>query len=208
MHGEHALPGEDVVHDGEHGLLDLPGVRRPTDDDLPAPQVQHDEGFGVGAVLLRNRLEAGGVEDGVLRDVAHELLGVMLLDEHVPGKEVGPGVLVHHPDGDPVLWIRPGVAVLDEEVPALEIGRQTRPENLVGLGVEGMVHLAPGHLVPGGGLLHDVPILGGSPRVLTRPHHQGPKVGHQSLVPLHGVLVEGRGGEVPPDGVGVPDAVG
>src|SRR5690606_15694056 len=52
VHGEGLVPGEQVVHYREDGLLDLAGVARAADEDLGAGEVQDDEGAGAGAMAF------------------------------------------------------------------------------------------------------------------------------------------------------------
>ena len=64
VHAQHAPLRQQVVHDGEDGLLDLAGIRRPADENHLAREARNDEGFGAGSVDVRGRLEAGRLNHG------------------------------------------------------------------------------------------------------------------------------------------------
>ena len=66
--------GRDVVHDGEHRLLDLAGVAGAANHHQMRLVVHQNGGLAVGAIDLRDALEAGGGHDGVVRREAFQLL--------------------------------------------------------------------------------------------------------------------------------------
>src|SRR5450759_2178238 len=57
MHREHALAGEQIVHDGEHRFLQLAGVTRASDENRPLGEVENDERTGPRTVPRGNGLE-------------------------------------------------------------------------------------------------------------------------------------------------------
>ena len=75
VHGEHALLGQQVVHDGEDALLDLAAVLAAGDQDQLLLIVDHDGGLGVDAVTLGDALEAGSGNDG---EIDLEVLQLLL----------------------------------------------------------------------------------------------------------------------------------
>ncbi len=60
VHGQHFLLGQVVIEDGEDRFLDLAGIGGAADEDQLLAEVDHDEGFGIGAVQLRHGVEARG----------------------------------------------------------------------------------------------------------------------------------------------------
>lgn len=63
-------------------------------------------------------------------------------DKHVAGEEGVPGAFRHHPHGEPVAPVCPGVEVLDVKVPLGEVLDHPLVEGFKGLRGEGLVHLS------------------------------------------------------------------
>ena len=124
MHGEHFLLGQVVIEDGEDRFLDLAGIGGAADEHQLFAEVDHDEGFGIGAVQLRHGVEARGGDYGEIRADVHGLAGAYRDQEHIAGEQVLPGGGGDDPDIHLVIPVRPGVAVLDEEFFALQVGQQ------------------------------------------------------------------------------------
>ena len=74
VHGEYTLLGQDVVHNGEHRLLDLAGVAGAADHHQMGLVVHQNGSLAVGVIDLRDALEAGGGHDGVVRRKVRQLL--------------------------------------------------------------------------------------------------------------------------------------
>ena len=69
VHRQHVAQRQQIVHDGEDRLLDLPRVARPADEDELLRKIQQDEDLGVGAVGGGIRVKARHVDDGEVRRV-------------------------------------------------------------------------------------------------------------------------------------------
>ena len=79
-------------HNGEDGLFDLAGIGGAANQDQFFAQVQEDKDTRVGAIYLRDSLEAGAVDDG---KIGNKILQFFLggLNKHVAGEEALPGGL-------------------------------------------------------------------------------------------------------------------
>ena len=69
MHRQESFRRQNVIHDGENGLLDLACVVGAPYDHQTAVESEDDESVGVGAVVPGLGSQVGRVEYGVLRDV-------------------------------------------------------------------------------------------------------------------------------------------
>ena len=207
VHGEDALEGQQVVEDGEDGLLDLAGVARPADDPELLPEVEDDERLRPRAVRHRVRLESRGGDDREVGHVAPRLLDRRVLEEHGAGEEAVPGLLGDDADGEPVLGVGPAVDVLHEDVAALQVAAQPRVQAAEALGVEGPVVLAPPHGLLGRLLADHELVRGGAGGVLPGVHDERPLVADLPLGAVDRLLVEAGGGQVPVDAAQVREAV-
>ena len=113
VHRQHALGGEQPVHDGEDGFLDLAGIFGAGDEDQLLLERQRDGRCGTNAVRFGVRLEQGGVENDVVRLEVFQVGGGGA-DEHVAGEQGGPGAGRYQPDFYPMVGIGSGVEVLGE----------------------------------------------------------------------------------------------
>ena len=136
-----------VVHHGEDRLLDLSRVTRPADDYQLPFQVEQYESLARRVLVIGIGPEIRAVDDGVIRLEVCEHVRVELANEHVPGKEVVPGVLADYPYLDPVLRISTGISILHEDVLVLQV--RTQPvQQLFEIGwFERFVDLPPPNLV-------------------------------------------------------------
>ena len=66
VHGKHALLGQNVIHHGEHGFLDLAGIPGAADHHQMGLIVHQNGCLGPGAVYLGDALEARGGNDGII----------------------------------------------------------------------------------------------------------------------------------------------
>ena len=98
MHGEDPLFGEEIVQNGEDGLLHLPGITGSPDEDELLLIAHDDEGFAAGPVHLGNGAQTAGVDDGEFRSMAGKFL-CRRSQEEGPGEEGVPGPLSDDPDG-------------------------------------------------------------------------------------------------------------
>ena len=205
VHGEHAHLGQDVVHDGEDGLLDLACVLAAGDDDHLFLIVHQDGGLGTGAVDLGDALEAGGGDDGEVSGEILQLLGGGAAEE-LMDKEILAGQLVDDAEALGVLGVRAGKAVENEDFLVLEVGHHLVVNGVVLGLVDGAVHLAPGDLVMNGGGVHDKLVVGAAAGVLAGLHHQGAGIGELTLAAAQSVLGELGGSEVAVNCRGIDDA--
>ena len=193
MHGEYTLLRQDVVHDGEHRLLDLAGVAGAADHHQMRLVVHQNGGLAVGAIDLRDALEAGGGHDGVVRCKVRQLLrrgpAQQLMDEQVLA-----GQFVDDAKGFGILGVCPGEAVKDVDLLILEIRRDLGENGVEFLFFHGAVHLAPCDIVVYRRGVHDELIVGAAPGVLPGLYHQRPGGRQGSLSPAQSVLRQlGRG---------------
>ena len=202
VHRQDPLVGHEVVHHRERRLLDLTGVLRPDDEDLHPIEVEQDRGLGADALGLGIGLERGDVDDREVRDEALEILE-RRPPEQVAGEDAGPRRLGVDAQRAPMLRVGPDVQVLAVDRPVGDVRHEPIPEPVVaGLG-QGLIDLAPPHLVDAARLAHDELVLGGAPGVLAGSDDQGSMRGDQALAVADGVLVELRGRQVAmarPDG--------
>ena len=189
VHRQHALVGHQVVHDGERGLLDLAGVLRPDDDDLHPPQVEQDRRAGAGPVGRRVGLEAGHVDDREVGDEGREVL-LRRPAEEVAGEDAGPGGLGVDAEAAAVLGVRTDVHVLCVELLVRDVLDEPRPETVVVLLADLVVHVAPPDLVLAPGLADDELVLGRAARVLAGVHDERAVGGDGALAGADRVLVE------------------
>ena len=205
VHGEHALLGQHVVHHGEHGFLDLAGVLGAADDDLVRPVVHQNGGLGAGAVDLRDALEAGGGDDGVILVEVLELFrrgtAQQLVDEQVLA-----GQLVDDAESLGILGICAGKAVENEDLLALQVGDDLGADGVEARLLYGAVHLAPCDLIMDGRGVHNEFIVGTATRILAGLDHQRAGVGQRTLAAAQGVLGQLCRGQVAIDRRGVDDA--
>ena len=207
MHGEHFLLGQVVIEDGEDRFLDLAGIGGAADEHQLFAEVDHDEGFGIGAVQLRHGVEARGRDDGEIRPDVHGVAGAHRGQEHVAGEQVLPGGGGDDPNIHLVIPVRPGVAVLDKEFFALQVGQQPVMELVEFFRGEGLVLPAPMDIVGAGGFLHNEFILGGPAGIGAGAHHHRPQVGDQPFLMGDDLFIQGRGGQIPMDRGDVSNAV-
>ena len=197
VHAQHALPGHVVVHDREHGLLQLAGVARAADEDHPLGQVEHDERAAARPVTCRIRLELGRMQH---REVGGEVRerGEFRTHKHVPHERHVPRVGRHVPHAEPVLLVGAAVEILHEEVVApVEVLLHIRAQQVKVCWRDGLVHLAPVHVGLGGGLLDHELVVWRAARVRLRDGDERAHVGQLALAALDGMLHE-RGREVIP----------
>ena len=204
VHREHALLGQDIVHDGEHGLLDLARVLRAADHDLVRLIVDEDRGLGARPVDLGDALEAGGGDDGIVLAEVRELLGrraaQQLVDEEVLARQ-----LVDDAERLRILGIGAGEAVEDKDVLALQIGDDLGADGVeLGL-LDGAVHLAPGDIVMDSGGVDNELVVGAAAGILTGFHDQRAGIGERALSARKRMLHELRRRQVAVDGTGVDD---
>ena len=205
MHGEHAHLGQDVVHDGEHGLLDLTGVLGTGDDHLVGLIVHQDRGLAAGTVDLGDALEAGSGNDGEVLVEIGQLLGggtaQQLMDEQILA-----GQFVDDAEGLGVLGIGAGKAVKNEYFLALQVSGDLGADGIVALQVDGTVDLAPGDVVVNSGSINDEFVVGAAAGVLTGLDHQSTRQRQGSLTAAKSVFRQLSGVQVPINGLRVDDA--
>ena len=205
VHGEHPLLGQDIVHHGEHGLLDLAGVLGAADHHQMGLVVHQDGGLGAGAVHLGNALEARGGNDGIILMEVLQLVrrgaAQQLMDE-----QILTGQLIDDAEALGILGVRPGEAVENENVLVLEIRRDLGIDGVEPGLVHGPVHLAPGDVVMDGGGIHNELVVGAAAGVLPGLDHQGSGVGQGALPPAQSVLHQLRRRQIAVHRPGVDDA--
>ena len=205
VHGEHALLGQHIVHNGEHGLLDLAGIPGAADHHLVRLVVHQDGGLAAGAVDLRDALEAGSGDDGVVLVEVLQLLGggtaQQLVDE-----EVLAGQLVDDAEGFGILGIGAGKAVENKDLLALQIGDDLGADGVKLRLLDGAVHLAPGDVVMDSGSIDNELVVGAAAGVFTGLDHQRAGVGQSALAAAERMLGQLRGSEIAIDSLGIDDA--
>ena len=205
VHGEHALLGQHIVHNGEHGLLDLAGILGAADHHLVRLVVHQDGGLAAGAVDLRDALEAGSGDDGVVLVEVLQLLGggtaQQLVDE-----EVLAGQLVDDAEGLGILGIGAGKAVENKDLLALQIGDDLGADGVELRLLDGAVHLAPGDVVMDSGSIDNELVVGAAAGVFTGLDHQRAGVGQSALAAAERMLGQLRGSEIAIDSLGIDDA--
>ena len=123
VHREDAFERQAVVHDGEDRLLDLARVERAADEELGSPRMEHDERTGARAVVRRDGLEVGRVQDEGGRLKGCGLVGRQL-DEHRLREECVVRVRCDDAHADPVRRIGSGPRIDHvERIGKGEVGR-------------------------------------------------------------------------------------
>ena len=187
VHREHVAQRHQVVHHGEHGLLDLARVARAADQDDLAREVHHDERRGVRVVARGIGVEQRRVDHRELRRERFVL--IRRVDEEVAREQVVPRVLGHDAHRQAVARIGADVAVQREHVLAVQIRRGAREQRVERRRVDGLVH-APVDVRLAAGLAHEELVVGGAPGVLAGFHDELPVRPQKAFAPGQGVLVE------------------
>ena len=205
MHGEHTLLGQNVVHDGEDGLLDLACITGAADDHQMGLVVHQNGSLAMGAVNLGNALEAGGGDDGVILVEVLQLLSRGAAQKLV-NEQILAGQLVNDAEGLGILGIGPGKAIENINLFILQVGNNLG-ENGVEFGLfDGAVYLAPGNVVMHGGSINDELVIGAAAGVLAGFDHQCAGIAESALAALQRMLGQLCGGQVAVDRAGVDDA--
>ena len=117
VHSQDALTGQQVVHHGENGFLQFPGVHATADQDHFLVEVQDDEGFRMGMVRGRIRFHAG---QGDYREIFLDGAGFIGLDEQLADENGLPGHFVDEFHPDLVFGICPSLHVLHIDLVGLD----------------------------------------------------------------------------------------
>ncbi|VWM24786.1 Uncharacterised protein [Collinsella intestinalis] len=202
MHGQHlVLDGEQVVHDGEDGLLDLAGVLGAGHDHDALGEVHEHGGLGVQALDRGVALVAGGGEDG---EIGFAVGGALLIggaDEELRDEQGLAGALAGDHELAGVGAVGAGEAAHDVEVALTEVCRNAVADLLVAFLGDGNVHVAPGDgFVHVGGVHHEA-VLGAATGVFAGFDHEG-AVGRELALMMGECLLDELGGDhVEVDGV-------
>src|SRR5271165_5866543 len=159
MHGKDVALRQHEVHDAEDGFLHLAGVFRAADEHQLLGEVDQHKHFGVGAVALGVGKEAGRAHDGELRLVSLELFGSWA-DEQLPHKQVVPGILVDHLNGELILRVGATKEVLNKQLLVLQVVEDTLIESVELFRWERLVYGAPRDLVLRDRVLHRELVFG------------------------------------------------
>ena len=206
VHREHAFLGQDIIHHGEDALLDFSGVLGAADDDQLILIVDQDGSLGAGVIHLRDALEAGGSDDGVIFLEAFQLLGrrtaQQLMDEQVLA-----GQLVDDAEGLGVLGIRAGEAIKDKYFFILQVGDHLIVDGVEVFLADRTVYLAPGDIVMHGRGIHDELVVGAAAGILAGLYHQRAGVAQRALLTAQRSLYKLGGGQIAIDRLGIDDAI-
>ena len=142
MHGQDFGFGHEVVHQGEDGLLDFPGIFGPADDHQPFGQVQDDERLAVDAVVFGVAVETGNRDHSKIGPVGLQFL-IRGPNKQLVGEQVLGGPLVDDADAEAVVGVGADEAVEDVEVPALDVGADPAVEAIEVFLGDGNVEFAP-----------------------------------------------------------------
>ena len=196
VHGQHVvLNGEQVVHRGEDGLLDLARVAGACDDDDAALEVDGHDRLGGGAVGLGVAAVVGGGKHHEIGLVGGKLLGSRP-HEHLAGEEGLVGLFAHNGEVARMGAVGAGHATHDIRVTLGKIGANALVDAVEVLGCHGGVDLAPRDAVVHVGRVDDEAVLRGTARVLARGHRDGAGARKGALVALDGCLDEVGGSHV------------
>ena len=200
VHGEDLHLRQVVVHREEDRLLDLAGVFRTDDHDLPLLDRLQDRHRRVEAevgVVVESQL--GGVDDRPLGVEVDEVVAHGV-DEERLGEEAVPGQLGDHRHPQPVVGIGAGQAVESEEL--LLAGEMIDRAGLQPgevLGADRLVHPAPVDGVVDAGRVFEELVLGAAPGAVTGVAHQGAVGSQDALATTDGRLDQTRCREVAED---------
>jgi hypothetical protein len=129
------------------------------------------------------------------------------MDKEILGEKAVPGVLRDDPHGQPIVRIGPDEAVLDVNLLHLEIGGEAMVEALKPFSRYRPIHLTPPDVLPAAALFHHELVVGRTPGMVARAHHERPHVGQRALMAQERLLVELGRRQVPVGGVQVVQAV-
>ena len=205
VHGEHAHLGQDVVHDGEDGLLNFARVLGAADDNHLLFIVGQDGSLAAGPVDFGDALEAGSRNNGVIGLEVHQVfLGGAA--QQLVNEQVLAGQLVDDAETLHVLLVCAGKAVKDEDFAVLQVGDHLAVNGVIGGLVNGTVHLAPGDLVVYGRGIDDELIVSAAAGVLAGFHHQRAGVAQRAFAAGERLFRQNGDGKVAVDFFGGGDA--
>ena len=147
VHRHDALQRQRVVEDREDRLLDLAGVVRSADQHELAAEVHEDEYLRARAVLGGVGLELREIDDRELRPMRRPLRRVVFRQEHVPGKQVVPGELVHDANRHAVRRVGAAPGVEHEELLVLRVGHHVAVNEIELRFLDRLVDRAPVHVL-------------------------------------------------------------
>jgi hypothetical protein len=110
-----------------------------------------------------------------------------------------PGILCDDPDRHPVFRISPAITILNKNILTLEIGSHTPLQLFKSLRAVGPVYFSPPDLILAGGLLHNKFIVWRSSGKLPGPDNERSEMSQDPFIPLQGLLIQGRCGQIPID---------
>ena len=165
VHGKHALLGKQVIHDGEHRLLEFTGVARATDQDHTLRNVEHNEGARARTMFRGIGLELRCVVDREVGRKSRELLHLRAY-EHVAHEVRVPCIRQDVADTQPRRCIGAAIQILDEEfVQSIEVRLHVRLEQRKVRRIERLVDLAPIDVRVGRVIADDELVVGRAARV-------------------------------------------
>ncbi len=204
VHREHAFLGQEVVHHGEHGLLDLAVILAAADQHQLFGKVDDDRRFGAGAVQRGNAVEARSRDNGEIRLEAGKLV-FCRADQQLVDEKVLAGQLVDDAEALARLRVRAGKAVEHEDLPALKIGENAVLDGLEFLVRKGDVDLAPIDLAVNVRRVDGELVVRGPASIFPGGDHQRPRGGKTAFAAAQGLFHKKGGGKIAIHGFGVDD---
>ena len=205
VHGEYALLGQDVVHDGEDGLLDFACVLGAADDCQMLFVVQQDRSFGVGAVAFGDALEAGSSDDGVVGFKAYQLVSGGAAQQ-VGDEQVLACQFVYDTEVLGVLGVSACKAVENEDFAILQISNNLFVQRIELRLRDGTVYLAPCNVIVYAFGVNDELIVCGTAGVLAGLNDQSAGLAQQAFAATQSVFGQLCVGQVAINSRGVDDA--
>mmetsp|Transcript_888 Transcript_888/g.1700 ORF Transcript_888/g.1700 Transcript_888/m.1700 type:complete len:535 (-) Transcript_888:1108-2712(-) len=186
MHRHDAFAGQDVVEQGEDGLLVLARVFRVADQDQLLLEVQRDHRLGGTPMARRVCLETRAVDDGELGNEGRQLFGVRATQQ-VADEKVVPCQFGDHANVEPMLLIRAAEQVLDVVIAALHVLQHVGVQPVEGVGRHGGV-VVPPDVVLDLRCPHDKFVVGRAAGELSGRNEERAALSDATLAALHGGL--------------------
>ena len=190
MHRHDALRRQQVVEEGEDGLLHLAGIGRAADEHDHARQVAGNDRFGAAAVTGRIGLEVRQIDDGHLRHEGGQLFRLRA-DQQVADKQRVPGKLGIDTHGKTIGCLGAAVEILREQILTLGMIEEVAQQN-VELLRRHLCVVVPPDLIFGRSITDNELVLRRTARVGAGVSHQSPAGRQPRLTALQRVFVKRR----------------
>jgi hypothetical protein len=199
VHGESSIfPGQNIIHDGKNGLLDLSAIACSSDENQFSGKIHQDTDLGICAVRFGLSVKGGRIDQDKFR-----MVGIRFLlrgsDKHGSSKQGMPGFFGDDANGQATAAAGTGKTVLNEKLLASKMVQQSLVEDIETLRSQGLVYRPPPDRIMGGRVIDDI-------FVVWRPSGMGcgsddnrPPMGEERFLPPDNRLIQPGGCQIPVD---------